>query len=116
MLAFQYVAVVCDCVSVYFVFISLDAWPTVWIVFVGFVIAMAGMSVVGVPGGGGSFEVLMSGFYQLHGIRPGVSIAAALLYRLVAFWLPMFVSAVVFWRRRLIRRQTAAGKPQRHCR
>ena len=80
----------------------------------GFVTAMATMSVVGVPGGGGSFEVVMSTVFATHGIKEATSIAAALLYRVVAFWLPVLLSLFFLLRlrhrKRDIQAQSAEAK------
>ena len=56
---------------------------------------MAALAVVAVPGGGGSFELTMSVFFSHHGIDPAAAIAAAILYRVVAFWIPAVVSLVI---------------------
>jgi uncharacterized protein (TIRG00374 family) len=111
MMAFQYAAIVFDSSALYLVFVALGLLPNPWTVFVGFVVAMAGMSVIVVPGGGGSFEVVMSSFFATHGIGAANGIAAALLYRAAAFWLPVLASVVVLWRLRR-RRNVAERIPQ----
>lgn len=100
MMAFQYAAIAFDSAALYLVFVALGLLPNPWTVFVGFVVAMAGVSVIVVPGGGGSFEVVMSTFFATHGIGAANGIAAALLYRVAAFWLPVLASLVVLWRLR----------------
>lgn len=103
----QYVAVICDCVALYAVFLSLGVLPPLWVVFMGFVLAMAGLQIVTLPGGGGSFEVILTAFFARNGIPTAVGIAVALLYRLAAFWLPVVASTVVLaaWRREQRSRQ-----------
>lgn len=102
MVAYQYVAIVSDTAALYLAFLALGARPPLWVVFLGFVVATAGVSVVSAPGGGGSFEVIMSAFFGSHGIEPAQAIAATLLYRVVAFWLPVAasVAAIVSLRKR----------------
>jgi uncharacterized protein (TIRG00374 family) len=111
MMAFQYVAIAFDSTALYLVFVALGLLPNPWTVFVGFVVAMAGVSVIVVPGGGGSFEVVMSTFFATHGIGAANGIAAALLYRVAAFWIPVLVSLVVLWRLRR-RRNVAERVPE----
>jgi uncharacterized protein (TIRG00374 family) len=100
MMAFQYATIVFDVVALYLVFVALGLAPNLWTVFVGLVVAMVGMSVIAVPAGGGSFEVVMSSFFAMHGIGAANGIAAALLYRVAAFWLPVLGSLLVIWRLR----------------
>jgi uncharacterized protein (TIRG00374 family) len=108
MVAWQYAAVACDASAVYMAFLALGLVPHVWVVVMGFVLSMAGLAVVSVPAGGGSFEVIMSTFFSSHGFEPAQGIAVALLYRLVAFWLPTLASLALLVRMagwRAIRRQ-----------
>jgi len=102
MVGFQYLAVGCDAAALYLAFLALDAPPPLWVAFLGFVAALAGVSVAGAPGGGGSFEVIMSAFFASHGVDGARAVAATLLYRVVAFWLPVLASlgALVAFRRR----------------
>jgi len=111
MMAWQYAAVLCDVTAVYTAFLALGLIPKIWIVVMGFVLSMAGLAVVSVPAGGGSFEVIMSAFFASHGFEPAQGIAVAALYRLVAFWLPALVSLVLLVRLsgwRAIRRRRRA--------
>ena len=95
MLGFQYVAVGGDATALYMAFLALGQSPPAWVVLLGFVVSMAALAVVAVPGGGGSFELTMSVFFSHHGIDPAAAIAAAILYRVVAFWIPAVVSLVI---------------------
>jgi uncharacterized protein (TIRG00374 family) len=119
MLAFQYLAIACDGAALYAVFLALGAAPDPWTVLMGFVVAMSGVAFIGVPGGGGSFEAIMSAFFAGRGVPVSQAIAAALLYRVVAFWLPVLASLIVLFRFRR-RRRTAApatrSSPARHAR
>jgi uncharacterized protein (TIRG00374 family) len=104
MMSWQYVAVACDAAAVYSVFVALGTWPPLWVVLLGFVLAMAGGAVAGAPGGGGSFELIMAGVFAEHGIAHAQGIAAAVLYRVVAFWLPVVVTLALLLRLRHRRR------------
>ncbi len=95
MVAWQYAAVLCNCLALYAIFYALGVVPTPWVVFTGLILAMAGVAVVAAPAGAGSFEVVMSGYFVLHGIAAADSIAATLLYRVVSFWLPVLASVPV---------------------
>jgi uncharacterized protein (TIRG00374 family) len=105
MIGFQFLAVGCDATALYMAFLALGLTPKVWVVLTGFVVSMAALAIVGVPGGGGSFEVVMSMFFAHHGLAPAQGIAAAILYRVVAFWLPVLVSLVVLLRLRERRKE-----------
>jgi len=90
------VTIACDVVALYVVFVALDVFPSVWVAFMGFVLAMAGLAVVSVPGGGGSFEVILSVYLMSRGLDKAQASAGAILYRIGAFWLPAFVSLFLF--------------------
>lgn len=94
----QMVALALDCAAVYAVFLGLGVRPDPFVVALGFVAALAGLTVVVVPGGGGSAEVIMSAFFAANGIEAGDAIAATLLYRVVSFWLPTLYSVAALWR------------------
>ncbi len=100
MLGLPYLAVGCDAAALYMAFLALGQSPKAWVVLLGFVISTATLAVVAVPGGGGSFELTMSVFFSRHGVDPAAAIAAAILYRVVAFWIPALVSLVVLARLR----------------
>jgi len=100
MVALQYVAVACDAATLYTAFVALGHWPRPTIVLLGFVVAMGGASAIGAPGGGGSFEALMSAFFVSEGIPAADAIAATLLFRVVTFWLPVAVAGLVIVRLR----------------
>jgi uncharacterized protein (TIRG00374 family) len=101
MVSLQYVALACDCLALWMVLHALRVSPRLWVVFLSLVVSMAGLAVATVPAGGGSFEVLMSGFLAANGTPLATAIAAAVLYRTVAFWLPLGASVpVVLYQRR----------------
>jgi uncharacterized protein (TIRG00374 family) len=110
MVALQYLAVACDSAALYATFVALHDAPHPWVVVMGFVVAMSGMAFVGVPGGGGSFEALLTGFLATQGIPVAEALAAAVLYRLLAFWAPVLGGSLVIAR---LRRHARAGGPAR---
>jgi glycosyltransferase 2 family protein len=110
-IALQYLALGCDAAALYMAFLALGAAPRAWVVLMGFVVAMTTLAVTAIPGGGGTFELAISVFFTRHGIESPVAIAAAVLYRVVAFWIPAMVSlAAVAWLRHGPR---AIGPPRR---
>lgn len=95
MVALQYLAVAADAGTLYLTFLALGVPVPVGIVFLGFVVAMAAGMVVNVPAGGGSFEVVMSAFFVQQGVNTTDAIAAAVLFRVVSFWVPLAVSGLL---------------------
>ncbi len=101
MLAFQYAAIGADAAALYLAFLAVGAAPEPSTVFLGLVVSMAGGGVLGAPAGGGGFELIMTGFFAHHGVGEGRAFAATLLYRLLAFWLPVAAGLPLFvWLRR----------------
>lgn len=98
MVALQYLAFACDATALYLAFRALGLGPAAWLVAVALVAAMAGGALIALPGGGGSFELIMSAVFAVHGLAPAHAIAAAMLYRLVAFWAPVAVSTLILLR------------------
>ncbi len=112
MVALQSLSIGCDTATVYLSCLALGIAPRIWIVFMGFVVSMAGLAIAGAPAGGGSFEVIMSAFFVSHGFREDQGIAVALVYRLLAFWLPVLVSLVLLLR---LRRRTREIRRRRRA-
>lgn len=112
MVALQYLAVCADASALYLTFVSLGLWLDPVVVFLGFVVTLAAGAVVNAPAGGGSFEVVMTAFFAAQGVDTPRAIAGALLFRVVSFWIPVFISGllVLNFRRRTreIRRRRSA--------
>jgi uncharacterized protein (TIRG00374 family) len=109
MLALQFLAIGGDVAALYMAFVAIGVRPHPWTVLMAFVVAMSGAAVIGAPGGGGSFETIMSAFFATHGLRAEQGIAGAVLYRIVAFWLPVAITQVVLFR---LRRRRKAIRPE----
>jgi uncharacterized protein (TIRG00374 family) len=105
MIALQYVALACDAGSFYLACLAVGVRPHPWVALMAFVLAMTGVAVVSVPGGGGSFELITASFFAAHGLEAGQGLAAAILYRVAAFWIPVLVSLVLLLRLRRRRRE-----------
>lgn len=114
MLGLQYLAVGCDATALYLAFLALGRSPRLTVVLMGFVVSMAALAVVGLPGGGGTFEVVMSLFFARHGLPPAAAVAAVILYRVVSFWIPVLGSLaalLVLRQRRSRQRRRPASRP-----
>ena len=105
MIGLQLLAIACDTTALYVSFLAIGVTPNVLAVLVGFTLAMSGAAVIGAPGGGGSFETIMSAFWATHGLDAAQGLAAAVVYRVVAFWLPVGVTGIILLRLRHRRRQ-----------
>lgn len=98
MVGLQYLAVIADAGALYLTFVALDLALRPAVVLLGFVVTLAAGAVINAPAGGGSFEVVMSAFFAHHGLETPQAVAGALLFRVVSFWVPVLVSAVLIWK------------------
>ena len=78
----------------------------------GFFVGMAANLIPGAPGGVGAVDAGMIGTYVLFGLDGGSVFAAVLMYRLIAFWLPLPPGIVAFFQlRRTIARWGDGDRP-----
>jgi uncharacterized protein (TIRG00374 family) len=76
----------------------------------GFFVGMAANLIPGAPGGVGAVDAGMIGTYVLFGLDGSSVFAAVLLYRFIAFWLPLPPGIVAFFQlRRTIARWDEEG-------
>lgn len=76
----------------------------------GFFVGMAANLIPGAPGGVGAVDAGMIGTYVLFGLDGGSVFAAVLMYRFIAFWLPLPPGIVAFFQlRRTIARWDEEG-------
>jgi uncharacterized protein (TIRG00374 family) len=76
----------------------------------GFFVGMAANLIPGAPGGVGAVDAGMIGTYVLFGLDGGTVFAAVLMYRFIAFWLPLPPGIVAFFQlRRSIARWDEEG-------
>ncbi|MDQ2676245.1 MAG: flippase-like domain-containing protein, partial [Actinomycetota bacterium] len=66
----------------------------------GFFVGMAANLIPGAPGGVGAVDAGMIGTYVLFGLDGGSVFAAVLMYRFIAFWLPLPPGIVAFFQLR----------------
>ena len=107
----QYFALACDVAALYAMFVALGHYPPIFAVTLGFILAMAGATMVAVPMGGGSFEAILAGYLAVYGSAASVVIAATVLFRVVSFWLPASLCAPVLLASRPSDRRSAAAMP-----
>jgi len=78
----------------------------------GFFVGMAANLIPGAPGGVGAVDAGMIGTYVLFGLDGSTVFASVLMYRLIAFWLPLPPGIVAFFQlRRTITHWQEDGKP-----
>ena len=78
----------------------------------GFFVGMAANLIPGAPGGVGAVDAGMIGTYVLFGLDGSSVFAAVLMYRFIAFWLPLPPGIVAFFQlRRTITRWEAGDCP-----
>ncbi len=78
----------------------------------GFFVGMAANLIPGAPGGVGAVDAGMIGTYVLFGLDGSSVFAAVLMYRFIAFWLPLPPGIVAFVQlRRTVTRWKEEGRP-----
>jgi len=78
----------------------------------GFFVGMAANLIPGAPGGVGTVDAGMIGTYVLFGLDGSTVFASVLMYRLIAFWLPLPPGIMAFFQlRRTIVHWQEEGKP-----
>lgn len=92
------VALLLDCVTLLLLFWSIGLWPHFSVVLLSYSLAYFLSTISSLPGGGGSFEITMTATMVTLGIDQPVALSVTLLYRLLAFWLPLAISAVIYRR------------------
>ena len=79
----------------------------------GFFVGMAANLIPGAPGGVGAVDAGMIGTYVLFGLDGSSVFAAVLMYRFIAFWLPLPPGVIAFFQlRRTIRQWEDDGCPK----
>jgi uncharacterized protein (TIRG00374 family) len=91
-------ALLLDCVTLLLLFWSIGLWPHFSVVLLSYSLAYFLSTISSLPGGGGSFELTMTATMATLGIDQTVALSVTLLYRLLAFWMPLAVSAVIYRR------------------
>jgi uncharacterized membrane protein YbhN (UPF0104 family) len=82
--------------SLFFCALALDIHLPFATIMLIFTLGLGAGSAVPTPGGLGGFEAGLAAGFVGYGVDPAPALAAALLYRLVSYWLPLAVGAVAF--------------------
>jgi len=86
-----------DIFSLYFVFHALGFPIRLDVLLVGYVITNYIVSLLLMPEGIGVTELSLSAVYTSLGVPPGTVVVATLLFRFIAFWLPIGVGLLAMW-------------------
>lgn len=86
-----------DIASLYFVFYALGFPIRLDVLIVGYVITNYIISILLMPEGIGITELSLSAVYAGLGVPPSTVVVATLLFRLIAFWLPIGTGLLAMW-------------------
>ena len=87
-----------DALTLLCLFLALGVRPHLSVVLLGYSLAYFFSTVTSLPGGGGSFEATMTLTFTQLNVPSEVALSVTLLYRLLAFWLPLVVVATMYHR------------------
>ena len=103
----QFLALFLDSLTLLFLFLAVNVHPHLSVVLLGYSLANFISSITSLPGGGGSFEAAMTLTFTQLDMTSQVALSVTLLYRLLAFWLPLLIASVLY--HRIHKRPAAAG-------
>ena len=93
-------------------FRAFDVSVPLGVLVMGFFLGMVANLIPFVPGGVGAVDAGLIGAFILFGLPKDVCVAAVLIYRLVAFWMPMPPGIVAFFQLRgTVHRWEEEGRP-----
>jgi uncharacterized protein (TIRG00374 family) len=93
-------------------FRAFDVSVPLGVLVMGFFLGMIANLIPFVPGGVGAVDAGLIGAYILFGLPEDVCVAAVLIYRLIAFWMPMPPGIVAFFQLRgTVHRWEQDGRP-----
>lgn len=98
LVAFHLGALLLDCCTLLLLFWSLGEWPHLSVVLLSYSLAYFVSTLSSLPGGGATFEATMTVTMTTLGVDAADALSVTLLYRLLAFWLPLVLSAIIFRR------------------
>ncbi len=96
-LAYGIVTLFADILSLYFVFHALGFPIRLDVLVVGYVITNYVVSLLLMPEGIGVTELSLSAAYTSLGVPSGIVVVTTLLFRFIAFWLPIGVGLLAMW-------------------
>lgn len=86
----------CNVLCLYFCLKALSLHLSFASIMLVFTFGLGAGSIVPTPGGLGAFEAGLTAGLVAYGIDPAPALAAALLYRLISYWLPLLAGAAAF--------------------
>lgn len=89
-------ALLLDCVTLLLLFWSVGQWPHFSVVLLSYSLAYFFSTISSLPGGGGTFEATMALTMTGLNVDGRIAWSVTLLYRLLAFWLPLLISALIY--------------------
>lgn len=92
----QFVALFLDSLTLMCLFWALGVWPHLSVVLLGYSLAYFFSTITSLPGGAGSFEATMALTFTQLDINSEIALSVTLLYRLLAFWLPLVITALLY--------------------
>lgn len=98
LVALHLVALLLDCLTLLLLFWTVGEWPHLSVVLLSYGLAYFVSTLSSLPGGGGTFEAAMTVTMVTLGVERPVALSVTLLYRLLAFWLPLGISVLVYRR------------------
>jgi uncharacterized protein (TIRG00374 family) len=96
-LAYGVLTLFSDIASLYFVFYALGFPIKLDVLIVGYVITNYIISILLMPEGIGVTEASLTAVYSSLGIPSSIAVVATLVFRFIAFWLPIGVGLVALW-------------------
>lgn len=92
------IALLFDCITLLLLFWAIGLWPHFSIVLLSYSLAYFVSTLSSLPGGGATFEATMTVTMVTLGIDQPIALSVTILYRLLAFWLPLLISAIIYRR------------------
>jgi glycosyltransferase 2 family protein len=114
LLAYQLGVILLDILTLYCAFRALKYAPPFIVVVLGATLASFITTLAPLPGGGGAFETTLVLVTTRVGVPVEVALGATLIYRVLAFWLPLLLTAATY--RGLIVQSGAATAPEQAAR
>ena len=98
LVALQVSALLLDALTVWLLFHALGGRSHLSVALLGYCLAYFLSMASTLPGGGGAFEATMILSFVQFGVVPEIAVGVTLLYRLLAFWLPLLIAGPAYYR------------------
>ncbi len=98
LVALQVSALLLDALTVWLLFYALGGRPHLSVALLGYSLAYFLSMATTLPGGGGAFEATMILSFVQLGVVTEIALGVTLLYRLLAFWVPLIIAGPAYYR------------------